>query len=453
MAENDKLREALKRVGAPLLEIAERVSRYPRLTDAEIDQKARGPLGDRNYEWYPDPFPRDGTILLPGEDRDLRSVSETIGRFFPGRTSTAYASAVLRFAVEHCLQKQASQDRLADFAGALKYLAEFDEEWMFIYPLENLVLEAGRLRIGPVRFQPTTEGDTFLRWRKRETRLALGKASVLAPTKAAPTFLDPTSRCDSWATVKTRGDRLLAEERAFRLVTQAIDIMRLFVAQSETVAMHGSVNFGLGGQATGAETNVGFRKCRVNSNPTRTRTFETLKKEQRYGPAARYKAVITSDTLTRMRQDGLDALSDALARTKRSQLEDRVFRALAWFSEAVTSAYEIDRYLKFVFAIDALLAGGPKGEGTTADIGERAAFIFAHTLKARRAIKKEVVRHFHLRHAYAHGDRKAVPFRDLFWAELNCAVLIRNFVVDHMSRQSFDAFLQWVEEEKFSTAG
>jgi hypothetical protein len=452
MADPEKLAAALKRVAGPVLGIAERVSEYPRLTDAEIDEKASGALGTRNYDLYPHPFPRDGSILLPTEARDLRNVAETIDKFFPGRTSPTYAFGVLQFAIEQCLSKQARQDWLTELAVALKYLAEFDEEWMFIYPMENLMLKTGKLRVGPVEFHPTTEGDTFLRWRRGETALALGKAAVLLGTKAAPTFLDPTSRCDSWATVKTRGDRLLAEERAFRLVTEAIDIIRLFVAQSDTVAMGGSVNFGLGGQAAGAETNVGFRKCRVNANPTRTRTFQTLKKAQRYGPAATYKAVITSDTLSRMREGGLEALARAVGRTNRSELEGRAFRAFAWFSEAMTSPQEIDRFLKLVFAIDALLGGGPEGEGSTTDIAERAAFLFARTVKGRRATKAQVVGHFRLRGGYAHGSRKTVPWQDLFWAELNCAVLIRKFVVHHMSRQSFVAFLQWVEEEKFSTA-
>jgi hypothetical protein len=154
-----------------------------------------------------------------------------------------------------------------------------------------------------------------------------------------------------------------------------------------------------------------------------------------------------------MREGGLAALSDALERADRSKLEDRVFRALAWFSEAVTSPQEIERFLKLVFAIDALLGGGPAGEGSTTDIAERAGFIFGRTVKGRRVTKAQVVRHFRLRGDYAHGSRKAVPFLELFWAELNCAVLIRKFVVEHMSRESFDAFLQWVEEEKFSTAG
>jgi hypothetical protein len=452
MADKDRVRDALERVATPLLDIARRVSKYPQLTEGEIDQKTSGPVLSRDYELYPDPFPRDGSILLPAEAKDVRDVCAKIGGLFAGRASEAYASSVLQLAIQACASKQATKDQLVVLAWSLRYLAGFDEERMFIYPVENLVLKAGKLRIGPVQFQPTTEGDTFLRWRSRETRSRLGNTPFLAAIKGAPTWLDWASRCDTWASVRARGDALLAEERASKLVAEAIDVIRLFVARSETVRMRGSVNFGLGGQAAGGETEVGCRKSRVNSRPTRTRTFETLKKEHSYGPAATYKAVISTDTLKRMRQGGLDALCRALQSPNRSKLEERVFRALAWFSEAVTSAYEIDRYLKFVFAMDALLGGGPKGEGTTTDIGERAAFILGATVKDRRGIKKEVVRHFHLRHAYAHGDRKAVPFHDLFWAELNCSELIRKFVVDHMSRQTFEAFLDWVEVQKLSTA-
>jgi hypothetical protein len=453
MASQDRVLDALSGVAEPLLEIVERVSKYPQLTQAQIDEKVAGPITGRNYDLYPDPFPRDGSILLPPEWQELQDVSEKIGAFFPGRTSTAYASAVLQFAIQGCLSKEDIKDRLRHLASAVKYLAGFDQEWMFIYPVENLVLQVGKLRVGPVQFHPTTEGDSFLRWRKRDMRSRFPDTPFLTALQPAPGWLDPLSTCDAWASVRARGDQILAEERASKVVAEAIDIIRLFVARSETVALRGSVNFGLGGQAAGGHIEVGFRRSRVNSTATRTRTFETLKKEHRYGPAATYKAVITSDTLERMRQGGLDALSRALESTKRSKLEERVFRALGWFSEAVSSPYEIDRYLKLVFAMDALLGGGPKGEGTTTDIGERAAFILDRTVKGRRAVKKEVVHHFHLRHAYAHGDRKAVSSRDLFWAELNCAVLIRSFVVDHMSRQSFDAFLQWVEEQKFSAAG
>jgi hypothetical protein len=434
------------------MDIVERVSKYAQLTESEIDQKASGPVFARDYEMYPDPFPRDGSILLPPEDQDLRNVSQKIGELFPGRTSIAYSSAVLHMTIERCVSRDAKEDRWRELALAVNYLAEFDVEWMFIYPVENLVLEVGSLRLGPVQFQPTTEGDTFLRWRRRETRLTLRDTPLLWPTKSAPTFLDPTSECDTWASVRTRGDRLLAEERACRLVSEAIDIMRLFLARSETIGIRGSVNFGLGGQASGGHTDVGCRRSRVDSKSTRTRTFETIKKKTRYGPMATYKGVISSETLNRMHKSGLDALSRALETTKRSKLEERVFRALAWFSEGVTSPYDIDRFLKLVFAIDALLGGGPEGESATTDIAERAAFIAGRTVKARRLAKQEVVRFFRLRGDYAHGSRKAVPFGDLFAVELRCSQLIRAFVVHHMTRQSFRAFLEWVEDQKLSTA-
>jgi len=326
---------------------------------------------------------------------------------------------------------------------------DLDEEWEFIFPVEGLVLrDMSRLTVGPVIFNATVTGDRFLRWRQRELRRSL--KTLKSVVRAEPTFLDQASQCDTWAIVRAEGDSILAEDRAYGMVSNAIDVLRLYLAQSETGTLYGSANFGLYGEAAGREVETGRRIARRASRPTRARTYETLKRNRMYGAIATYKAVVTPQRLDSMRDEGFELLCSTLTVVERTQLQERASRAVAWFSQAVTSHDRTDRFLKTVIALDALLGGGPQGEASTTDIAERGALVLSEPLKARRARKKDIVRYFRLRGNLAHGGRVEVPFEQLFWAEFWVRETVKKFVVNHLNRLTFERFLDWVEDAKFS---
>jgi hypothetical protein len=447
----------LSRLQSQFEELVEAVSGYANLEEDEISRRVEPHWGVRDRDLYPEPFPRDGSKLLPDEFNLAASIADGLDRLVPAHASLGFRLAYVRRALELALtDREYARDI---FGVVVKILQELDEEWETIVPLESLDLRVEVVEVGPVRFYPIEEDDDFTRWRLREVKERLQRdAPFLAPwagesAKQRVRFDTLSSNVKSYAKVVTKGDSLLASELALELVGQAIDVLRLFVSQSETTHSRGGANFALAGHSGILELEYGKRMVREKGVPVEAASEPFSVTETRYvGFAAPYMVLINGEVLRWMTELGLGLFAQVLTKPKseRSDLEGRIMRAIAWFSEAVSTRDRIDRFLKLVFALDSLLGGGP-GEDGAMQVAERLAFLLSSNVEGRKAVKKRAREYFKRRGPLAHGRREEVlPLGDLYSVEIDCRRAIQSFALDHLHRGTFSSFLEWVEEQKFS---
>jgi hypothetical protein len=448
----------LNRLQSQFEELIEAVRGYASLSEDEISRRVEQPWRIRDQERYPKPFPRDGTKLLPDESSLMSSIADGLDRLVRGRASLGFRLGKVSTALELALIHREQARDIFDFV--VKTLEELDEEWEAIVPIESLDLRVTVLEVGPVRFYPIEEGDDFTKWRLRETTERLQKDSpFLVPlveksTKNPLSFDTLSSNVKSYAKVATRGDPLLASELALELVDQAIDVLRLFLAQSEITDWRGGANLALPGHGGILQLEYGMRMIRDKGTPVEPLPEPFSVTETRYvGFAAPYMVGIDEETLQWITGRGLGLFAQVLAKpkSKRSDLDHRIMRAVAWFSQAVSTRDRTDRFLKLVIALDSLLGGGPGEDGGT-QVAERLAFLLSSKVDRRKAVKKRAKEYFNLRGALAHGRRaEELPFGPLYSVEVDCRRAIQSFALDHLHRKTFNSFLGWVEEQKFST--
>jgi len=451
--------DLLSRLRSQFLQLVKAVEGYPTLSDEEISKRidADG-LGMRDLDRYPEPFPRDGSLLLPGEGELNTSIAEGLGRLVPNRTSLGYRLWLTDKALRLALDRVSSKDRELIFERAVTMLRELDEEWETVVPIAGLDLKGSLLQVGPVGFHPIEENDDFSRWRARTVEEKLKDFPFLASGEGFPPkypgWLDTLSpNVRSYARVTAKGDSLLASERALGLVSEAIDVLRVFLSWSESAGSGGGWNFGPVGHGGIMKLEYGLRMLREKGKPVEPLDELFSLEETRYvGVAARYMVTLDEGTLTWVNARGLGLFGQAMmkATNERSDLESRIMGAAAWFSQGVSSRDRIDRFLKFVFALDALL-GGRSGENGGTQIAERLAFLLGSDTEHRRTLKKRAKEYFKKRGPLAHGKRAELDFSTLFSLELDCKMAIQQLALSHLQRETFDAFLEWAEEQKFST--
>jgi hypothetical protein len=450
--------DLLNRLQTQFEQLTEAVRGYASLSEDEISRRVERPWLIRDQDLYPEPFPRDGTKLLPDEFSLRSSIADGLDRLVPGRASLGFRLAKVSKALELALIHREQARGIFDFV--VKILEELDEEWETIVPIESLDLRVGVLEVGPVRFYPIEEGDDFTKWRLRETTERLQKDTPFLAewaqksTKHPVSFDTLSSNVKSYAKVAAKGDSLLASESALELVGQAIDVLRLFLATSETAHWGGGANFRLAGYGGIFKLEYGQRMICDKGTPIEPLPEPFSVTETLYvGFAAPYRVLIDEEILQWMTGLGFGLFGQVVDKPKndRSDLERRIMRAVAWFSQAVSARERTDRFLKLVIALDSLLGGGPGEDGGT-QVAERLAFLLDPDVERRKAIKKRAKGYFKLRGPLAHGSRaEEPPFAPLYSVEMDCQRAIQRFALDHLHRKVFNSFLEWIEEQKFST--
>jgi len=451
--------DLLTRLRSQFVELVDAVRGYPDLSDEEISKRIDPDgWGIRNRDLYPDPFPRDGTFQLPGEFALKSSIAEGFDGLMPGQASLGHRLSLIQRGLELGVKYGSPAVSEQVFGVLVDTLRQLDEEWETIVPMESLQLKVPLLDVGLVRFYPTAENDDFAKWRAQAIRENLKDYPFLADfgesRGSPPAWLDTLSpNVKSYARVVTKGDSLLAAERALEMISEAIHVLRVFLARSETTRPRGGANFGLVGHGGVMRLEYGQRILLRKGAPVEAPAEVFSVTETSYvGAAARFMVTVDEGTLMWMNARGFGLLSAALAKARdtRTDLEGRLIRGAAWYSQGVSSRDGIDRFLKFVIALDALLGGRATEDGGT-QVAERLAFLLSREAEGRKAVKKRAKAYFNKRGPLAHGSRTDVASDILFSLETDVWLAIQQFALDHIHRETFQAFLEWVEEQKFTT--
>lgn len=110
---------------------------------------------------------------------------------------------------------------------------------------------------------------------------------------------------------------------------------------------------------------------------------------------------------------------------KLTDLEERVLRAVKWFSSAVAQEHDHVSYLHYVLALESLFTSDNPSEGITATISDSVAFLLSNRSEKRTELKRKVKKVYSVRSSIAHGASHTVGEEDLDYVAGLTEVCIR----------------------------
>jgi hypothetical protein len=341
-------------------------------------------------------------------------------------TSQGYIEATVATALENMVgEKRKASAADINFIH-LRFSDLRQEEWRVIRPMHGVTCSVLPTQLGPF---------TFHRWSDLRPALSKENPVLLRPTE------DPLSFAPSEFIVETRVE---ARDRDFALET----------ANARFRHLDSALRF-LTGDLEG-----------VYSPGTFAYRFLTARPYLAISPTGRsdgYEHVGPHDMVDLSAPYFLQAMASAvwglIAKESRTDLEQRTLAAIDWVGKAIHDEDRADRFVQFMFAIEALLLTSDKGVLITPSISyqlaENAAFILGRSAAKRREVSKEVKDLYGTRSGIVHGGAKEVSRRLLTSAWSISTRLVKSLTLlpPFKGMTSFAQVLGWIEKQRYSVPG
>ncbi|MFK3971207.1 hypothetical protein ACI2KS_10820 [Pseudomonas sp. NPDC087358] len=138
---------------------------------------------------------------------------------------------------------------------------------------------------------------------------------------------------------------------------------------------------------------------------------------------------------------------------KLSDLEERVLRAIKWFSSAVAQQHDHVAYLHLVLALESLFTSDDKAQPISATISDAVAFLLSDRAASRLDLKAKVTSIYGKRSSIAHGSSHAVDSEELNYLAGLVQVVVRSVIGKLSEVSTRDQLSAKIAELKFFGLG
>jgi len=292
----------------------------------------------------------------------------------------------------------------------LSKLQSAPNECLFLVPVVNLKLTGlRRLLIGETSLHQLNP-STLRHLESRFKSVRMGVKGLLAERLAQL----QERNIHTYAVVKANvGEIKKGEDLAISKVELSLDVLRLYNSKNkigvprefaETVGME-DIHYVC--RKTGRESGASYY-----ANP----------------PSKFSPFVIDAAALDSMRKKGKLAEFSRLLREESVQNADKLapklLTALHWYGLSVKDERRVDKFVKLVVALEALLLENDDVAGKKQKLAERAAFILGKDMNTRNNVHKLVVELYGLRNEIVHEGRCDVREQEL----LDLTILVRSLI-------------------------
>lgn len=225
-----------------------------------------------------------------------------------------------------------------------------------------------------------------------------------------------------------------AQQRAKEETRRALEVLR-FAAKAH-YPISEDIRIGLKG-----EPGFGSRRCFVISE-------NNLNSKGDNEGAIRHLE-INKDVVKSMDKVGFTKLSSMLAKSRPTNFEEVLLRAVHWFSSALQQQEIENAFLCLIIALETVFTA-ESGNPITNTVAEGVALVLGHDLPSRKSIKKTIKDYYAKRSGVSHGGKKTILDSDYYTLMRIVGSIIAQLTekVDAFTCQK--EFSDWIEELKLS---
>ena len=396
-------------------------------------------------------FSSIGQVDLYGDERKaLGDLIRLIQEHFPDTFSwdyihnaiTGHDSLMERLVASGGLEEE-QIDRELD--TLLDRLVSSIDEWVVSVPIVNLKIQVwpvfheggdewclpiGKVRICAINDMPEFSPECLVEWQRK----SLESAQYAARIK-----------------VKA-GDPQQAVKKAIIETEDALNILRLFLSsaiRTDHYAFYSKMDI-VGRGKSGVQL-IAVRRADLpeDDSLSYSHPWKVLGVEP--------ETFVDEAAFQYMKDNGFEEISQIFSAENPSALQQQIIRAISWFAEGTNLDNRVDSFIKYVIALEILL--GKEAEdphiptaGITARLAERIAFLLGVSLDRdqRKQIAKDVTKLHRKRSKLVHGSSSDVRIEELS----SLAIYVRRTIFVFAKREkdygTFEGFVDWVENRKFS---
>jgi hypothetical protein len=313
-----------------------------------------------------------------------------------------------------------------ELSKLVQSLNEDAQPQIVLVPVEGLVLNVKSLIIGRVAFYArdpkANELDQALQ------NLEERKVNI----KSVKEDLHDAS---CYAKVETVGDDDFARNDAVRQTVEATQILNLYLSSSRHQPHWSAIQI-----------------ARVIISQTKTGDIRDAVMGYHQSFPTHRPLELDRNKMQQMLEWGLEELVACFQPENKSDIAQRIRRAVTWYSRAVDANSPEEKFVNLTTALESLLVGD-EGKGPYAttgsisqNIGERAAFLRGDNFENRMRIEKIAKDLYALRSAIVHRG-ESVPLGELVQMDELVAQATLTFLRHKFT--SWSAFQQWVAKQRY----